>query len=36
MGGTIGGCIGVTDGGAMGQIVGAQMGGRSIALEHIG
>lgn len=43
MGGTIAGCIGVTDGcicvtdgGTMGQIIGAQMGGRSTSLEHIG
>jgi hypothetical protein len=36
MGGRVGGCIGAIDGGVMGQMVGAQMGGRSIALEHIG
>jgi hypothetical protein len=36
IGGTFGGCSGVTEGGTMGQTVGAQMGGRSIALEHIG
>lgn len=36
MGGTVGGWIGVTDGGTMGQMVGAQIGGMSIALEHIG
>ena len=36
MGGTVGGMIGVTDGGAIEQICGAQIGGRSILLSQSG
>jgi hypothetical protein len=35
MGGIVGAWIGAIDGGTMGQIVGAQMGGMSIELEQM-